>query len=181
MLFSLLGALKHSLKSFAIHSRQDFWKLNLFVSQQSPNFIGNILFSHYLMIFTLFLLKSQAWISLITNKSTQTFSDFISSANCLLEARAEDTIGLCVMNLFCTFPQKIFIYKGTDRSWPQHEQSQTAEGEPLPDAPVVHSRELRGKCAAMCINLYGFFFSSHIPLIYGLKYACCPCFWMSPL
>lgn len=64
------------------------------------------------MIFTSFLLKSQAWISLITNKSTQTPSDFISSANCLLGARAEDTIGLCNDELILYFsPENLYIQK----------------------------------------------------------------------
>ena len=49
-------------------------------------------------------------------------------------------------------------------------------GETLPDVPVTYSHELRGKCAPKCINLYGFFFGFHVPLIYGLKYACCCCF-----
>lgn len=62
------------------------------------------------MIFTSFLLKSQAWISLITNKSTQTPSDVISSADCLLEARAEDTIGLRGDELILYFPPRKSLY-----------------------------------------------------------------------
>ena len=118
VLFSLEGALKHSLKSFAIHSWQDFWKLNLFVSLESPNFIGNnTLFSCCLMIVTSFLLQAQAWLSLIANKSTQTPSDFISSANSLLGARAQHTIGLCNDELILYFsPRKSLHTKGTDRS-----------------------------------------------------------------
>lgn len=49
-------------------------------------------------------------------------------------------------------------------------------GEALPHVPGTHSHELRGKYAPKCINLYGFFFGFHVPLIYGLKYACCCCF-----
>jgi hypothetical protein len=69
------------------------------------------------MIVTSFLLQAQAWVSLITSQSTQTPSDFISSANSLLGARAEHTIGLCSDELILyVSPRKSLYTKGTDRS-----------------------------------------------------------------
>lgn len=89
-----------------------FSQLNLFTGLQNSHFIGNILFSLYLMTFTFFLLQSQACILLIANKSIQILICFISSANCLPGTQAEDTIGLCNDELVVHFyPENLHIQK----------------------------------------------------------------------
>lgn len=156
-----------------------FSQLNLFTGLKNSHFIGNILFSLYLMTFTFFLFQSQTCILLIANKSIQILVYFISSANCLLGIWADDTIGLCNDELIVHFYSENLHLQKAQRAVTLS-MSKYRLGS-LPHPPLCANDLFPGikrqmGWLQMCINLHGFFSSFHVLLFYGFKYACCCCF-----